>query len=112
MRLAYKFGRCNMNKYNLWQCMVVVLLTLTFLGVSCAAKEVLAPVTPAIPKSTIAPLASSVAAITPEEAAWAKVVEAAKKERQLVVYGGGTFAGDTGITIAKAFKEKYGITVD
>ena len=46
-----------------------------------------------------------------EDAAWARVVEAAKKEGKVTLYSF-NFTGDTGLNIMKVFKERYGITVD
>ncbi|MDO8636951.1 MAG: extracellular solute-binding protein [Dehalococcoidia bacterium] len=54
---------------------------------------------------------SNVSPSTSQDPAWDKIVEAAKKEGKLTIYSF-NFVGDTGISIAKAFKEKYGITVE
>ncbi|MBF8265878.1 MAG: Ferric transporter ATP-binding subunit, partial [Dehalococcoidia bacterium] len=54
---------------------------------------------------------SNVSPPTSQDTAWDKIVEAAKKEGKLTIYSF-NFVGDTGISIAKAFKEKYGITVE
>ncbi len=50
-------------------------------------------------------------AISPEEAAWQKVVEAAKREG-VVNFSASTFVGKTGVEISKAFKDKYGISLE
>ena len=62
------------------------------------------------PASTSIPT-SNVSPPTSQDPAWDKIVEAAKKEGKLTIYSF-NFVGDTGISIAKAFKEKYGITVE
>ena len=89
----------------------LVTLSLIIALVACAPKPAPVTSTPAPQPTVSVPGPSTAPSLSQEDLAWATVVEAAKKERQLVVY---TFAftGDTGITIAKAFKDKYGITVD
>ncbi len=64
-----------------------------------------APKAPAIDTST-----TSVASLNPQEAAWARIVEAAKKEGTLTVYSY-WWVGDESITISRAFRQKYGIEV-
>lgn len=49
--------------------------------------------------------------ITPEEAAWAKVVEAAKKEESLTIYSY-NLVGDIGLAVSKTFKERYHVRLD
>ncbi|MDO8636045.1 MAG: extracellular solute-binding protein [Dehalococcoidia bacterium] len=49
--------------------------------------------------------------LTPQDDAWAKVVEAAKKEGKLTSYSF-NFTGDIGVNISRAFKDRYGIQVD
>ena len=88
----------------------IVLLSTLFLIISCAAKEAANPSIPA-PIATTAPAALSKSSQTPEEAAWAKVVEAARKEGPLVVYTF-NFTGDTGIQMARVIKDKYNIKVE
>lgn len=43
--------------------------------------------------------------------AWAKVVEAAKKEGKLTLYSF-SFSGDIGLGLSKAFEERYGVSVE
>jgi len=74
-----------------------------------------APAPPATPTSA-APLPTSIPtanipSLSPQDAAWAKVVEAAKKEGKLTGYSF-NFTGDIGVNISRAFKERYGIQVD
>ena len=87
---------------------VVALLAL----VSCAPKGT--PPTFSTPAPVIIPVPQTSQppkAVTPEEAAWAKVVEAAKKEGTLTTYSY-NFVGDVGINMTRAFKERYGITLE
>ncbi|MBI2987335.1 MAG: extracellular solute-binding protein [Deltaproteobacteria bacterium] len=50
-------------------------------------------------------------AISAEEAAWQKVVEAAKREG-VVNLSTSTFSGKAGVEVSKAFKDKYGISLE
>ncbi|MDO8635407.1 MAG: extracellular solute-binding protein, partial [Dehalococcoidia bacterium] len=88
-------------------CVVILTLVLT----SCAPQQT--PATPSSPTAT--PSASlptpKAVALTPEEAAWEKVIEAAKKEGRVTEYAY-YFYGDVSLAVAKAFKEKYGIQID
>lgn len=86
-------------------------LALLFILVACSSAASPAPTTtpqPGAPSS--APTPSS-AALSPEDAAWAKVVEAAKKEGTLTIYSF-NLVGDIGTAVSRAFKDKYGISPD
>lgn len=48
---------------------------------------------------------------TSQDAAWTKVVEAAKKEGRLTIYSY-NFVGDVGLAVSQAFRERYRIQVD
>ncbi|MDO8636952.1 MAG: hypothetical protein Q7R34_12115, partial [Dehalococcoidia bacterium] len=61
-----------------------------------------------VPTSNLPPLTSQSAS---QDAAWAKIVEAAKKEGNLTIYSF-NFVGDIGLAVSKAFKDEYNITVD
>lgn len=66
-----------------------------------------APVTPGpatTPTSNLVPPTS-------QDAAWTKIIEAAKKEGRLVVYGAAPFA-NTGKELSAAFTAQYGIPID
>lgn len=95
--------------------MIALIPIMTLLLLACALKPTPTPAptsatpnaiatTPSPPKP-IAPQAS------PEEAAWSKVVEAAKKEATLTIYSY-SWVGDAGILLSKAFKNRYGIELD
>ncbi|MDO8634691.1 MAG: extracellular solute-binding protein [Dehalococcoidia bacterium] len=75
---------------------------------SCAPVVTDAP-TPT-PKAPVIDTSTSVASVNPQEAAWARIVEAAKKEGTLTVYSY-WWVGDQATTIAKAFRQRYGIDV-
>lgn len=100
-----------MTKYNLtWTCLSIVLFLLIM---GCAPQSV-APPAPAAPP-TVAPSVPSsggATAATPADAAWGKIEQAARKEGRLVVYDASYFAGDIGRAVTKAFKDKYGISVE
>lgn len=96
-----------MKKTVLFVCVLLGLLL-----VACAPKTPPAPATLAPPSPGKAPPpASTVSPPTTQDTAWAKVVEAAQKEGKVSLYSWG-LTGDLGVTISKAFKDKYGITVE
>lgn len=64
------------------------------------------PMAPAPVAATPAPPQAS-----PEEVAWAAVVERAKKEGNVTAYGY-VFPGEIGQAVRQAFKDRYGITVE
>lgn len=80
---------------------------------ACAPKTADTPaLTPLVPQ--VVPIAPTIPVATapgPEEAAWTKVVEAAKKEGRLTLYSY-NMVGDIGLTVAEAFRKKYAIDVD
>ena len=82
--------------------------------VSCAPKQGPSPTpstpTPTAPPKATAP-ASSILPPTSQDAAWAKVVENAKKEGTVTIYSF-YFAADIGRAIAKAFQDRYGIRAE
>ena len=80
---------------------------------ACAPKTVSSP-EPTAPRSTAAiPLVTTPVApkISPEEAEWQKVVEAARREGKATIYTWG-YIGDTGTQIKNAFKSRYGVDLD
>ena len=89
---------------------VMVLLPIIF--AACAPQTTPAP-TPAkpAPAQPATVPASNLPPLTSQDAEWAKVIEAAKKEGTLTIYSF-NLVGDVGISVSKAFKERYGINVD
>lgn len=91
-------------------------VALTVIFVSCTPKVAPAPVPAPATASQLAkpsdvqPL-SNQSPSTPQDTGWAKVVEAAQKEGSLTIYSI-SLTGDIGVATAKAFKDKYGITLD
>ncbi|MBI4288049.1 MAG: extracellular solute-binding protein [Chloroflexi bacterium] len=63
-----------------------------------------APAPATVPTSNVSPLAS-------QDAQWSAVVDAARKEGRLVVYGATPFA-NAGREVVAAFRSRYGISVD
>lgn len=55
--------------------------------------------------------ASATRALTQQEIAWAKTIEAAKKEGRVTFYTF-SFVGDIGLALTKAFEDQFGIKVD
>lgn len=101
-----------MKKYTSFVLLISVIV-LTALA-ACAPKIQPAPVSPTtssppgtgptIPTSNIPPPAS-------QDAAWDKVIEAARKEGRVTQYSY-YFYGDVALAVARAFKAKYGIDID
>ena len=91
--------------------LIAVFFSVTLL-VACAPKAAPVPSPgPVAPQVTPAKPALAAPTMIPEDAAWTKVVEAAKKEGKLIVYTT-HFFGDVGIQITKTFAERTGIRVD
>ncbi|MBF8304202.1 MAG: Ferric transporter ATP-binding subunit [Dehalococcoidia bacterium] len=57
------------------------------------------------------PAASSPGQVSPQDAEWNKVIEAAKAEGSVVIYAGSDFGGPLRPAIINSFQEKYGISV-
>ena len=93
----------------------VVLVTLVSLFIAIAACAPTSAPPPVITTQTptSAPVSQPKIAPPPsaEDAAWQKVIDTAKQEGKLTIYSFGML-GDMGITVARAFKDKYGISVD
>ena len=85
---------------------------LLMLALSCTPTTAPPPVSTA-PSVTQAPAAApkTASVVAPEDAAWQKVVEAARKEGKLSIYSFSMIA-DVAIVTAKAFENRYGINVD
>lgn len=82
-----------------------MMLAVALASLACAPSAVPAPLPPAPAPAAPAP------ALTPEEAAWQKVVAAAKKEGRLTIYSF-HFVADVGRKIAEDFQRQYGIPVE
>ncbi len=90
-----------------------------FVWVTIALMLLLLSCTPSQPAGTPAPIApiktnvptSNISPPTSQDAAWDKVVEAAKKEGRLNFYTF-YFTGDKGAVMASAFESRYGIKLD
>jgi len=78
------------------------------LGAILAACAPSTPTVPQLPAATPPQAAKAVPVMNTEEAQWAKIVEAAKKEATITAYSY-TWAGDIGLTVERAFEKQYGI---
>ena len=82
--------------------------------VACTPQATPAPLSPApapaAPAKAPVP-ASDLTSPTSQDAAWNKIVEAAKKEGIVNVYTWG-WTGDTGVTITKVFENRHGIKLN
>ena len=89
---------------------ILSLLTVFLLMISCTPQptsQSSSPTTttsplPSVPNAPFAPV------VSPEEAAWQKVITTAQKEGKLTYYHWG-FTGDKGLALAKAFTARTGI---
>ena len=92
---------------------LTVLIILVVMPGACAPQ---AASTPSSPPTGSVPAQANPVPITPsaslQDATWAKVVETAKKEGVLTMYGSAQIAGPLGVAIAKAFKDRFGISVE
>lgn len=96
-----------------WYAIVAVVAVLALGFAACAPKAAPTPAPSAQPAAP-APAASApkpAPAAPGEDPAWAKVIEAAKKEGAVNMYTWG-WTGDIGLAISRAFEKKYGIKVD
>jgi len=106
-------GRVKMKK--LWL-LLSSMIGVIFLIASCAPKAEQpskpSQVVPAAPQaiSTSIPT-SNLPPPTSQDAAWAKVVQAAKKEGSVNAYAY-AFTGDVGVAVSRSFEQKYGIKLE
>ncbi|MBF8304066.1 MAG: Ferric transporter ATP-binding subunit [Dehalococcoidia bacterium] len=103
-----------MNKYRIFKILASLpLLAVILLVIACSAQPAPVPTTsaPIAPAKAATPT-SNLPPPTSQDAAWAKVVEAAKKEGLITIYGASQFAGDGGRRTIEAFSKEYGIRVD
>lgn len=88
-----------------------LLVVFMLVASACApAAPVPAPQSAPAPQ-VVVPAPQPTQVLTPEEATWAKVVEAAKKEGKLVSYSF-FMSGDVGVRMKRAFKERTGLDVE
>lgn len=87
-------------------------IVIVALLVACAPRTTPTPPTsaPSAPLKTTAPT-SNLPPPTSQDAAWDKVVEAAKKEGKVTVYSF-SFLGDMGLALARAFEERHGLKLE
>lgn len=82
------------------------LLALLALVMACSP-----PATTPPPPAPAPPPAAPAPALSPEAAAWAKVVSDAKTEGKLTLYAF-SFTSDIGVGLSRAFQDKYGVTME
>lgn len=95
---------------NLLTAGLIMVFVVILILVACAPKSEPMPTsavapTPEVLTTKVTPLPS------PEEAAWAKVVEAAQKEGKVIIYAAG-YTGETGIQMKTDFKVRYNVDMD
>ena len=89
-----------------------VIVATVLLGISCSPSPKATPAPSQVQPTPVATTSGAKPAlVSAEEAAWAQVVSAAKKEGKLTLYTWGV-TGQPGVKVAKAFKAAYGIEVE
>lgn len=99
-----------MKRAGFWFLLVAMVMALGLAG--CTPRATPTPAAPPPPSPPSPAVITQPAQPSPGEAAWQKVVEAAKKEGTVVSFSSGAVSGEEAATIARAFREKYGITVE
>ena len=89
---------------------VVALISILTILAACAPKTSSPPVPTATQTAPAAPAATAPAAVI-EKSSWDKLVDAAKKEGEVTIYSF-NYTGDIGTALTKAFKNRYGITLN
>ena len=92
-----------------WACLAMSFTLMALFA--CAPKPAAVPSAPASQPAAPSATLSAAPSQSPEDLAWSRVVEAAKKEGSVTVYAV-TIIGDTGQAVADAFYKRYGIRVD
>ena len=93
-----------------WIKYLILSVVAGLLLMACSPRTV-SPTTATVAPTPVSVPAATLPQPTSQDIAWAKVVEAAKKEGKVTLYTY-TFIGDIGLAVAKGFKDRYGITVD
>ena len=79
---------------------------------ACTPKAAPTPASPSAPAPVAATASQAVPAISPEQSAWDKVVEAAKNEGKVTFYNWYFTEGRGGMALASGFESKYGIKLE
>ena len=94
-----------------WLIILIFTGLLGLLLAACAPQSSPNPSTPAASKPVTATPDSNFPPPTSQDAAWDKVIEAAKKEGKVTVYSY-NMTGDVGLAVSDAFGKKYGIKLE
>ena len=87
-------------------------ITILFIMSACAPNAIPTPsVTKPTTPAPATPPTSNLSLPTSQDAAWNKIVEAAKKEGKLTTYSY-NLVGDIGLAVSKTFKERYGLDLE
>ena len=92
--------------------LIILLVSMVVIITGCTPKAS-APLSPAPAATKALPAVppSTAPAVSKEASNWDKVVDAAKKEGEVTIYSF-NYTGDIGAALARAFKNKYGITLN
>lgn len=93
---------------------ILVAIGLLFALASCSPPRPSAPAPPSPstrPTATPTPPTSNLPLLTSQDAAWAQVKEAARKEGKVTIYSF-TFVGSLGTALAREFKESTGLDLE
>ena len=93
--------------------MLVAILFVAVTVIAACAPTGIPAVTPSptTPATTITASSTTAPKLSPQEAEWQKVMDAARKEGRVTAYSY-NFLGDVGIGVQRAFEQKYGIKLD
>ena len=92
--------------------LLLLLVISALLASGCTPKETVPTPVAVTPQGSASPGAPSpIATSKAEDAAWAKVVQEAKKEGRVAIYSF-ALAGDAGEAVSRAFYNKYGVKLD
>jgi len=94
---------------KIWCAIIAALSVLTILA-GCTPQTTTTPTIPSTPTPVTAPT-SNLPPPTSQNAAWDKIVAAAKKEGKATIYAF-NYMGDVGTAITSAFEKRYGIKVE
>lgn len=91
---------------------LLVLSAILSIVAACTPQVTQPPATkaPTTPSQVTVPT-SNLSSTTSQDIAWQKIIDAAKKEGKVNAYSF-NWVGDIGIAVSRAFKEKYGITLE
>lgn len=87
-------------------------IVIFLVAVACSPAAAPPQPTPAPAAPTPAPVSRPAPTPAPQDAAWQKVIDAAKQEGNLIIYASSSFGGPATQAMSEAFGSKYGVKVE